>query len=63
MSIEQKKEIFDVIKVILYMVMGVCGFLMVDVYRTQSSKIDTILNKIEQVESRVIRMEYELKLK
>jgi len=63
MEIEKRKDVLDVMKVLLYMAMGVCGFLLVDVYRNQTVKVDLMLNKMEQIESRIIRMEYELKLK
>jgi len=59
MSLETRKEILDGIKGIAWIALVVSGFLAVD----KLSTIDKKLEKLEYIEARLIRVEYELKLK
>jgi len=56
---EARKEILDGIKGVAWIAMVVSGFLAVD----KLSNIDKKLEKLDYIEARLIRVEYELKLK
>jgi hypothetical protein len=59
MSIETRKEILDGVKGVVWIALVVAGFLAVDKLNT----IDKKLDKLDYIETRLIRVEYELKLK
>jgi len=59
MSIGFRKELLDGIKGIVWVLLVVVGFLIVDKLNT----IDSKLEKLDNIEPRLIRIEYELKLK
>jgi hypothetical protein len=64
MSTEDKGKIAtDVFKVVMYISLSISSFLLVSNYNNAIQKLDKISDKIEQIEVRVIRVEYELKLK
>ena len=59
MSVETRKEIWDGVKGFTWIALVVIGWLIVDKLQI----IDRKLERLEQIESRLIRVEYELKLK
>jgi len=59
MSVETRKEILDGVKGIVWVALVVAGFLAVDKLNT----IDKKLDKMEFLDARLIRVEYELKLR
>lgn len=59
MGVDTKKEILDGLKGIVWVALLIAGFLAVD----KLSSIDRKLEKLEDIETRLIRVEYELKLK
>jgi len=59
MSIEQRKEFMDVLKVLMWVAISLSGFFAAN----KLTLIDHKLEKLDTIEMRVIRMEYELKLK
>lgn len=59
MSIEQRKEILDGIKSVAWIALVVVGFFAA----SKLNEIDHKLEKLEYIEMRLIRVEYELKLK
>ncbi len=81
MSVEQRRQVTEAIKVVVWVIIGICSFLMKETYQEQQRKLqkigdeqeqnvqkigaqlEKIDNKVESIESRLIRTEYELKLK
>ncbi len=64
MSTEDRGKIAtDVFKVVMYISLSISSFLLVSNYNNAIEKLDKISDKIEQIEVRMIRVEYELKLK
>lgn len=70
MSIEQREQVRDIMKWILYGSVSISSFLIANTYRdnhesmkeTQAS-LKEIASKVQSIEARIIRIEYELKLK
>lgn len=63
MSIEQSKQITDVFKWIAYGAIAISSFIISNTYINMSNKMDKLFEKAESIDSRLIRVEYELKLK
>lgn len=63
MSIEQRHQINDIAKWVLWASISVSSFLIANTYQKVDAKMDKTYDKIESIESRLIRVEYELKLK
>lgn len=63
MSAEQSKQITDIFKWLAYGAVMICCFILSSTYLEVKENIQNISDKVQSIESRVIRMEYELKLK
>jgi len=63
MSLDQRNQITDVLKWILWGSLSISSFLVASTYNKVEAKIDKTYEKLESIESRMIRVEYELKLK
>lgn len=63
MSTQQRDQITDIFKWVLWGSLSVSSFLVANTYRDTQSEIKTISEKLQSVEARIIRLEYELKLK
>lgn len=63
MSIEQRSQITDIAKWVLWLSISVSSFLIANTYQKVDSKMDKLSEKAEAIEARLIRVEYELKLK
>ncbi len=63
MSTEQRSQINDIAKWVLWGSLSISSFLVAKTYNSVDSKMEKIIEKVEKVESRLIRVEYELKLK
>lgn len=74
MSTEQRKGVVDIFKILMFISLSISGFLIAKKYDEQhedikamrsevKEDIKNISDKIQNIESRTIRMEYELKLK
>ena len=59
MSVENRRQLWDGLKGFTWILMVVIGYLIVDKLQV----IDRKLERLEYIESRLIRVEYELKLK
>jgi hypothetical protein len=70
MSVEHRHQINDIAKWILWASISVSSFLIANTYQKVEAKmdktedkIDKTYEKVEAIEARMIRVEYELKLK
>lgn len=63
MSIDQARQVTEIMKIVMYIAVSIASFLMVSTYNSASDKLDSIDDKIDSVEKRLIRVEYEMKLK
>lgn len=63
MSVEQRNLVGYVFKLIMYLSLSISGFLIADSYNSVKADVREIKTNVENIEHRVIRMEYELKLK
>jgi hypothetical protein len=74
MSIEQRKQIWDLVKMLIGISLAISSFVIADTYKSTRDQLEQISNKIDNVEAqqsenlhkmegRLIRIEYELKLK
>lgn len=63
MSLEQRQIALDVFKIAMWVSISICSFLLVNTYHEVREDIKDIHDKIENIEARTIRIEYELKLK
>ena len=74
MSIEQRKGIIDLFKIGMYVSLSICGYLLVDNYqdlKTSQHEMkqqmlenqQEVIKTTNEIQHRVIRIEYELKLK
>ncbi len=63
MSAEQSRQITDVFKWVAYGAIAISSFIVSNTYANMSSKMDKLFEKAEQIDARLIRVEYELKLK
>ena len=59
MGAETRKEIVDIAKVFMWVSVSLAGFFAAN----KLTQIDSKLEKLDAIEMRVIRIEYELKLK
>lgn len=63
MSLDQRNQITDVLKWVLWGSISISSFLVANTYNNVETKIDKTYDKLESIEARMIRVEYELKLK
>jgi len=63
MSAEHSRQITDIFKWLAYGAVMICCFILSSTYLEVRENIKSIQEKTQSIESRVIRMEYELKLK
>jgi len=63
MSAQQSQQITDIFKWLAYGAVMICCFILSSTYLEVKENIKSIQEKTQSIESRVIRMEYELKLK
>lgn len=63
MSLEQRQIALDVFKIAMWVSISISSFLLVATYNNVREDIKEIHEKIDNIEARTIRMEYELKLK
>lgn len=63
MSTTQSQQITDIFKWLAYGAVMICCFILSSTYLEVRENIKSIQEKVQSIESRVIRMEYELKLK
>ncbi len=63
MSAEQGKSITEIFKWVAYGSIAIASFLASNTYSNVISKMDKQYEKLEMIDSRLIRVEYELKLR
>ena len=70
MSTEQKKTAWDITKMIVAVLLGISSFGLVNLYRQQVDEdkrqtevLNSLNSRMQQFEMRMVRVEYELKLK
>lgn len=63
MSVDQRKTAWDAVKMIVGISLAISSFLIADTYREQKDASHQIIEQLHNIETRVIRIEYELKLK
>ncbi len=63
MSVEQRNLMAYVFKMVMYLSLSISGFLIVDSYNSVKSDVRDIKTNVENINHRVIRIEYELKLR
>lgn len=62
-SDETQKEISRLGKFVLWSMVSIIGFFLVTTYNENKESLKEISKQLNSIETRVIRMEYELKLK
>lgn len=63
MSTEQRNQFNDIAKWILWISLSISSFLIANTYNKVDEKMNRISEKMESMEARIIRIEYEVKLK
>jgi hypothetical protein len=63
MSLEQREIVGDVTKWIMRIGITLCSFLLYSTYSEVKTDLHEIKTSVQTLESRMIRIEYELKLK
>ena len=63
MSLQQREFVGDVTKWIMRIGITLCSFLLYSTYSDVKTDLHEIKNSVQNLESRMIRIEYELKLK
>ena len=63
MSAEQSRQITDVFKWVAYVAITISSFIISNTYTKMDNKMDKLFEQAEQINARLIRVEYELKLK
>ena len=63
MTTESTNQINTIFKWLLWVSISISSFLVANTYNKVDAKMEKIIDKMEAVDARLIRVEYELKLK